>query len=205
MSQLEKGILLAFEGIDGSGKTTQAKILYDTLRSKGYATVLTKEPTDGKWGRMIREVITGGRGEISPEEELALFINDRKEHVEREVKPALLQKSIIVVDRYYFSTMAYQGALCLDVEKIRLENELFAPIPDIVFILDVEVDMGIGRIVYNRKNGLDTFEQREYLERVRKIFREMSAPYIQLIDATLSPTEVSQNIEKITMSYIHYI
>ena len=110
MSTLLKpaGILVAFEGIDGAGKTTQATLLEQWLHDSGIALVRTKEPTNGRWGKLVRESAATGR--LAPAEELNAFLQDRKEHVETLLAPSLREGKAVIVDRYYFSTAAYQGA-----------------------------------------------------------------------------------------------
>src|ERR1700760_2647970 len=130
MSTLLKpaGLLVVFEGTDGAGRTTQAGLLEDWLAPTGVEVVRTKEPTNGPWGRRVRESATTGR--LSPDEELHAFLEDRKEHVPQLIKPAIAKGQIVIVDRYYFSTAAYQGARGRDpVELLRI-NEAFAPKPD---------------------------------------------------------------------------
>ncbi|MDP2799478.1 MAG: dTMP kinase, partial [Deltaproteobacteria bacterium] len=88
------GCLIAFEGIDGAGKTTQAKLLYDYLKDQGHNVLLTWEPTDGPYGQKIRELFVS-RQKVTPQEELDLFINDRRQHVEEVIKPALHEGRIV--------------------------------------------------------------------------------------------------------------
>src|SRR3972149_7086324 len=107
-----KGNIIVFEGIDGSGKTTHSNLLKVILERDGYPVILTKEPTDGKWGRIIKEIMVKKiQLKEKGKELLDLFINDRKEHVENFIKPSLKDGKIIIIDRYYFSTIAYQGTL----------------------------------------------------------------------------------------------
>jgi dTMP kinase len=167
--QLEKGILIVFEGIDGAGKTTQARSLLRRLRERGWEAVFFREPTRGRWGREIKRKAARD-GSLTPEEELDLFVKDRRENVERNLKPALAEGKIVVLDRYYFSTIAYQGAKGIDPERIRKLNEAFAVKPDLVVILDVDARQGLSRIT-GRKTRDELFEREDYLVRVGEIFR----------------------------------
>jgi len=166
---LKKGILIVFEGIDGSGKTTQAKLLLKNLRARGIEALYFREPSRSKWGREIKKKALSADS-LSPEEELELFQEDRKENVRKNLKPALKRKKIVILDRYYFSTIAYQGSKGIDPERIRRMNEEFAPKPDLVFILDIAPQKGLERI-QDRKKKYRLFEREEYLVKVRQIFR----------------------------------
>src|SRR5690348_11605062 len=104
---LHGGFFIVLEGIDGSGKSTQVKAIAAALRERGYEVVTTKEPTDNKWGKILRNSASTGR--LSAEEELETFIKDRKEHVEILIRPSLDAGKVVITDRYYFSTAAYQG------------------------------------------------------------------------------------------------
>ncbi len=191
---LKKGVLIVIEGIDGSGKSTQARMLLRKLASRGYKAVLFREPSDSVYGREIKRKALRS-GSLSPEEELDLFQRDRKENVEKNLKPAMKEGKAVILDRYYFSTIAYQGARGLDREWIRKTNEEFAVRPDLVFILDIEPRAGLERIEKRRKKDR-LFEQKGYLEKVRKIFQGFRGKSIIHIDARRSPDAVSQKIEK---------
>jgi len=184
-----KGYLIALEGVDGTGKSTQCKLLADYLESRGYSVVRLREPTTGVWGQKIRKILTEGRGGVSPEEELQYFINDRKEDVDQNIGPALEQGKIVLIDRYYYSTAAYQGALGFDPKKIIEDNEAFAPRPDRVFIIQVPLDESFRRIEEGR-DGFSSFEKREYLAKVRKIFDSFTGGHIRRIDSTPPVEEV---------------
>ncbi|MBU4231991.1 MAG: dTMP kinase, partial [Proteobacteria bacterium] len=112
------GVLLALEGVDGCGKSTQAGLLATALRERGLEVVLTCEPTDGPLGQQIREYFQGPTRYLSAKEELNLFMADRREHVEKVINPALAEGKIVITDRYYYSSVAYQGALGLDPDRI---------------------------------------------------------------------------------------
>jgi len=170
MSHGLPGILIAIEGIDGGGKTTQVLELVRTLRLLGLSVITSKEPTDGPHGRALRS--SGATGRLPLEEELALFVADRREHVERLLIPLLRQGGVVIVDRYYFSTAAYQGARGADVQAVLDLNESFAPRPDAVLILDLDVDIGQARI-RARGDVANHFEDADELRRVQQVFRAM--------------------------------
>src|SRR5665647_3426147 len=107
---LKHGILIAVEGIDGAGKTTQSHMLTEKLNEEGYSAIFLHEPTNGQWGQKIKELAKNGRHGITPEEELDLFYKDRIEDVEKNINPNIKEKKIIVIDRYYYSNVTYQGA-----------------------------------------------------------------------------------------------
>ena len=107
---MNKGLLIVFEGIDGTGKSTQLSLLAEYLREKGFAVIETREPTDGQFGQQIRALYTN-RNCVSPEQELELFLADRREHVQNVLAPALQEGKIVLCDRYFLSTAAYQGVV----------------------------------------------------------------------------------------------
>jgi dTMP kinase len=189
---MSQGLFIVIEGIDGTGKSTQSKRLAEWFRSCGREVVLSREPTDGPWGKKLRESATTGR--LSAEEELECFLNDRREHVEMSIKPALDEGKIVILDRYYFSTMAYQGARGFDPAEIRRRNEAFAPQPDLLLILDLSVESAHGRIGA-RGDTANEFEQRDTLTRCREIFLSLrDEPFACVIDAEPSLNEVTADI-----------
>lgn len=191
MSQgLQRGVLVTFEGIDGGGKSTQAGLLAEWGNGQGLEVVLTKEPTHGHWGQKIRDSKFTAR--LSPVEELNCFIEDRREHVAELIRPALERGALVVIDRYYHSNAAYQGALGLDPLDIIARNEAFAPRPDVVVLLDVVPSVGLER-VQKRGEGQDLFETIEALTRVRAIFAELPGPFVR-IDAKQPRPTVHQKI-----------
>ena len=189
---MSQGLFIVIEGIDGTGKSTQSKRLAEWFRSRGREVVLSREPTDGPWGKKLRESATTGR--LSAEEELECFLNDRREHVEMSIKPALAEGKVVILDRYYFSTMAYQGARGFDPSEIRRRNEAFAPQPDLLLILDLSVESAHGRIGA-RGDTANEFEQRDTLSRCREIFLSLrNEPFACVIDAEPSLNEVTADI-----------
>jgi len=190
--RLKKGLLIVFEGIDGAGKSTQARLLLRKVRAIGYKAVSFREPTRGKWGRAIKRMAKTA-GSLTPEEELDLFIKDRKENVRNNIKPALSGKKLVILDRYYYSTIAYQGAKGIDPAYIKRLNERFAVKPDLVFILDIEAGRGLGRI-RNRKRKDLLFERERYLARVRKIFGGFRGRRFVRLDAARPKEELADEI-----------
>jgi dTMP kinase len=185
MTEHKKGILICIEGIDGAGKTTHVLMLRDWLVDHNLSVTRLKEPTQGIYGKTISEL--AAKNELSdPNQELKLFMEDRKEDVELNIRPALKSNDVVIMDRYYYSNMAYQGARGLDYLKIKEENERFAPVPDILIILDIKPEIGMER-VNKRKTKVDHFENVEYLTNVRKIFLEIGKePNAVVIDTDQS-------------------
>ena len=181
------GFLLVLEGIDGAGKSTIARKLSDRLRQLGVASTISREPTDGPHGRALRRSAKAGR--LPLEEELELFVKDRAEHVKQVIQPALRTAEVVILDRYYFSTAAYQGASGGDPEAIIARNEEFAPVPDLVLLLDIDPQAGTGRVA-SRGDSLDQFEALNYLAKVREIFLAIQRPYIVRIDASRPKDQV---------------
>jgi dTMP kinase len=184
--------LIVIEGIDGTGKSTQARRLAAWLEARGRTTVVSREPTDGPWGRKLRESAATGR--LSAEDELAYFLRDRREHVERLIAPGLAAGKVVILDRYYFSTMAYQGSRGLDPAAIRRANEEFAPVPDLLLVLDLDVDHALARIG-GRGDTANAFEKRDSLERCQAVFRSLAGePFVRFIDTSASEEEVHRMI-----------
>jgi len=176
------GKLIVFEGTDGTGKTTQRDLLGRYLQDKGYPVVITKEPTNGPYGMQIRDLYMH-RNRYSSEEELELFLADRRQHVTDLLLPSLIEGKIILCDRYYFSTAAYQGALGFNPDTLLALND-FAPEPSLVLLFQAQLDIGLRRITDGRGDILNNFEQREFLEKVAAIFATIKRPYIRNIDAS---------------------
>ena len=122
--RMSAGLLIVIEGIDGSGKSTLARGLAERLRALGRHVIETREPTDGPDGQKIRTLAASGqRDQISAEEEFALFHRDRTEHVKSLIRPSLAAGHVVIQDRSYFSTMAYQGQRGIPLKEIRQRSE----------------------------------------------------------------------------------
>jgi dTMP kinase len=177
------GTLVAFEGLDGSGKTTQVAALARSLAERGLEVVATREPTDGAFGRRIR-AMAASREHPDPDVELSWFVEDRREHVKALVAPALAAGRVVVTDRYFLSTVAYQGARGHDPERLLRESEAEFPLPDLALLLRLDPQLGLARV---RRRGVaaePAFEERAYLERVAAIFDAIERPYVTRIDAS---------------------
>ncbi|MGO8698897.1 MAG: dTMP kinase [Limisphaerales bacterium] len=181
------GFLIAIEGIDGAGKTTQAHFVQERLQQRKLCVVRTKEPTTGTWGQVLRDSALTGR--LSLEEEVDAFLKDRREHVETVINPNLKDGHTVIVDRYYFSNMAYQGARGANPDEIMQRNELFAPEPDLLVILDLEPRLGLQRIK-TRGDRANHFEKTGTLKKARDVFNSIKKPYLFRLDATQEPETI---------------
>jgi dTMP kinase len=193
-NQAVRGIFICLEGLDGCGKSTQAKILANWLKSLDKDVILTAEPTKGPIGRFLRKIIQG-KVEVAPLAEAMLFAADRCDHLEKLVKPALTKGKVVVCERYIYSSLAYQGARGVPEQTIRKLNEQFLR-PHLVILLDVPVDVALGRM---KKRDLDEFEKnRKFQERVREIylllFKKEGLP---ILDGTLSVSELAEKIKRL--------
>ena len=184
------GRLVVVEGIDGAGKSTIVRALAGYCGDHQVPHVVSHEPTKGKWGAMLRASARTGR--LPLEEELQLFQRDRAEHVEMLISPSLRDGKVVILDRYYFSTAAYQGARGGNPAAILSQNEAFAPAPDLVLLLDLDPLAGRARI-RNRGEIPDDFEGAEALAVARQIFRSIERPCIRRIDASRDPAEVQHD------------
>ena len=185
------GVLVNLEGIDGCGKSTQSKLLLEKLEGEGEKVIILKEPTKRPHGQKLWDVLHGKR-KASNEEILELFVLDRIQHVEEKIQPALDDGTVILMDRYYYSSMAYQVAGGIDVEEIR-EKHVFAPKPDVVLIFDLPVSVALERV--KGHSDADEFEKEEHLEKVREAYLDLeNDPLVRIVDATGTPEEIFENV-----------
>lgn len=174
-----KGKLIVIEGIDGSGKSTCAKNLAEKLNSINIKTIYTFEPTHSHYGAKLRDGMLSE--DLDTEEELLLFVKDRKEHIEYMIKPALEEGYFIILDRYFYSSIAYQGAKGIDINRIINMHKGFIIKPNIVFIFHLPIDIALNRII-SKRGIADRFENETYLKKVDKIFHSFNEPFIYHID-----------------------
>ncbi len=186
-----KGKLIVLEGIDGSGKSSIGMMLTDSLNKLGIKSIYTFEPTHAYYGSKLRESMLSN--DLKPEEELSLFIADRKEHIKHMIKPAVNDGYVIVLDRYIYSSIAYQGAKGIDKEYIYNLHKDFILEPDLVFIFHLTIETALKRIM-KKRGFVDRFENKNYLEDVDKIFNSFNASYIHHIDASKDEEYINNNI-----------
>ena len=187
-------VLVNLEGIDGCGKSTQSKLLLEKLEGEGEKVIILKEPTKRPHGQKLWDMLHGKR-KATNEEILELFVLDRKQHVDEKILPALDSGAVVLMDRYYYSSMAYQVAGGIDVEEIREKHE-FAPKPDVVLIFDLPVSVALERV--KGHSDADEFEKEEHLEKVREAYLDLeNDPLVRIVDATGTPEEIFGNVWKL--------
>jgi len=191
-----KGKFIVIEGLDGSGQSTQVSHLAEFLANNGHNVIATKEPTiESQAGKRVREILEK-HIEINPLEFQKLYVQDREEHLNSKVIPALKENKIVVSDRYFFSTFAYGTAHGSELEKlIELNNNFLYP--DIIFLLEVKPKVCIKRIE-ERGSHIDLFEKEEKLSRVWDIYKTFPSRFknIYLIDGERSIEEIAEEIKE---------
>jgi dTMP kinase len=194
-------MFIAFEGIDGSGKSTQAKMLFEYLHKKGKC-IFTHEPTDGATGRFIKELL-GGEHSIDQMALQLLFVSDRAEHVNGLILPKIKEGYSVVTDRYMFSSIAYGAASGVDAEWLRKVSGKF-PLPDATFVCDVDPEIAVQRIGKrnDKKESVAYFEKLSFLSSARSEFRSMSGLYknYYVVDSSGTVEEIHSNIIRIVNS-----
>lgn len=202
------GLLIDFEGIDASGKTTQARILAEKLRGEGKKVVLTKEPFMElpALATIIAgaQAITGFKDEdalstmqkhaLAPETDVFLFAADRAEHVNKVISPSLKEGKIVITDRYYPSSIVYQSTFGeLEEEWIRQVNS-FAPVPEAIVLVDINAEKAMGRVA-GEKRRLARFDVLEKQEKIREAYLKLAEKEARVVvDGEGSKQEVHEKI-----------
>lgn len=200
---MTRGIFITLEGGEGAGKTTQMAAVRQWVEARGHHVVVTREPGGTELGERVRQVLLDARGSMSTETETMLMFAARAEHLTQMIRPALAQGKWVVCDRFTDATYAYQGGgRGLARERIAVleawvQGELR---PDLTLVLDVPIEIGMGRA--GQRGTLDRFEQesRAFFERVRATYLAAAAREpnrIKVIDASGSPADVSRRVVEI--------
>ncbi len=185
----KKGSFIVIEGLDGSGKTTQGKILAKELKQK-YAAVFTAEPSRGKTGRFIRSRILYGEKRSATAVEALLFAADRIEHIQNEVLPKLEKGNLVICDRYVYSSLAYQGSAGISLDWIKSINQ-HALKPDLSLFIDVDPKVVLSRL----KRKKSVMENLKTQQKVRQIYLKfVENGELKLIDGDKPKEKVALDV-----------
>jgi dTMP kinase len=186
-----KNKFIVFEGIDGCGKSTQCSLLYEFIKSKNIPVQLLYEPTNGEYGQKIRKFLQD-KLPISVEEQIHLFIEDRREDYKLNIKPCMENEITVVMDRYFYSNAAYQGSGKISpIEIIKQNLNQGFPIPDRVYYIDIDPKEAMKRITARSGAGkTEVFEKETFLEGVRKNFISMIDGNFLKVDGSLAVDEI---------------
>jgi len=194
----KRGFFICIEGLDASGKTTQARRLVRNLRRRSFEAVYTTEPSSGEIGRLIRSRILQRRKRVPSIVEALLFAVDRIDHVERRIKLALQEGKVVVCDRYVFSSIAYQGATGLNMKWIEEINRAVIP-PDLAIYLDVPAEVVVKRM----KRKRSVMERLQVQRRVQEVYMKLvQSGRLTPINANRPADEVSKNILEVTLNFL---
>lgn len=203
------GSFIVLEGPDGSGTTTQTFLLAERLRGRGMDLIHTEEPTEGVHGRRIREALrgsteltTGGKEKLQPEEMQRIFCDDRKEHVERVIAPALHSKMLVLCDRYIPSTMVYGEAGGVSQKLLLQWNEGF-PIPDLLIITLPPFQTSWERIL--ERGVQDAFEREPFQRKVHEGYERYCKdhPEAKVIDTSRRVEQSAEEIWEVVRRFLH--
>ncbi|MBP7310747.1 MAG: dTMP kinase [Candidatus Cloacimonetes bacterium] len=205
---MSKGLFITFEGIEGSGKSTQVNLLVEYLKSRHLPYIISREPGGTPISEAIRSILLDPKyQEMKPETELLLYSASRAQHTGELILPALAEGKIVICDRYYDSTYAYQGAARdLDFELIDTITRFatYGRVPDKTFLLDLPVEEGLARIT---KRQLDRLEQEkaEFHCKVRQQFLSIANKYPSryiVLNASDTREALQQKIISVLLPYI---
>jgi dTMP kinase len=193
---LGRGLLIVLEGIDGAGTTTQTRRLADALTARNHPVHATREPSVGPVGKLLREILTGAHGPMDPTTLSLLFAADRADHLQREVEPALARGQVVISDRWYHSSLAYQGT---GEERLWIaELNRRARHPDLTIFLNVRPEEAARRRVDDNRTE-EIFDHLSTQRRVAEGYRAViemlrETEHIEVLDGERTPAEVSADI-----------
>lgn len=208
---MSTGFFIVFEGPDGSGKSTQAELLFNTLTNDGYSCIITEEPGGTHEGKRLRDILLNPEWEICSKTELFLFLADRSEHVSRVIQPTLKEGKIVICSRYFYSTLVYQGiARKIAGLKFLTKINLFAVnniLPDVVFYLDVLPEQGLTKAMDTSSrtfsfHGGDRIEREgsSFQQQVREGYLKLASQYSNIFVVLKhgSIQEISSTVYNVT-------
>lgn len=206
---MECGTFITFEGIDGSGKSSQARLLADTLQAQGHDTLLTREPGGSDGAEEIRRLLVEGNPDRwSPETEILLFTAARRDHLEKTIEPALNAGQIVVSDRFADSTRVYQGAARADLRDVvdQLHSQMIGREPDLTFIIDMDPAAALTRGLA-RQSGEDRFEELglEFQQKLRTGFIALAQDFpdrCHVIDGARDMDVIAAEIAEIASGHL---
>jgi len=194
------GVFIVFEGLDGSGISTQSQRLETHLRGRGFRTVLTHEPTESLLGGFINSALRDSWKTSLVSLQL-LFCADRAKHLEDEIEPALKKGKIVICDRYFFSTLAYGFASGIDFKWLYQVNKNFRT-PDLTIFVDIHPDVSMRRIRTGREKR-ELFEKSESLNKVRRAYLNLAKRFgFRIVNGENSVDETSKEIFSIVDAWL---
>ncbi len=202
------GRFWSFEGIDGSGKSTQARLLAETLRAHGHEVVLTREPGGSPGAEDIRRlVLEGDPDRWSAETEILLFTAARRDHLEKTIRPALARGAVVITDRFADSTRMYQGISRGDLGPLvdQLHALMIGVEPDLTFLVDVPADVGLARAQTRAGHEMRFEDMGQDLQtRIRAGFLALAArqPRFRVIDGTRAQATIAAEIAAIALTQL---
>ena len=203
-----RGVLIAFEGIEGSGKTTQAELLYNFLKEKSIPCIFSREPGGTEIGEQIRKILLDPKNKkMHAKTELLLYLANRCQHAYEKIIPEIKKRTVVITDRYSDSSLAYQGkARELSFKVVSRLNKFatFGLKPDLVILIDIPVEVGLER---TREKTLDRLEQEEinFHEQVREGYLQLAkkaAKRIKVFDGTKPIETLQKEINKLTVDFL---
>lgn len=199
---MAKSLFIVLDGMDGSGKSEMVKLLHNYIfsKSKSYRILTTREPTSGRYGKEIRQILASDKDpKENAEKLLELFLKDRHEHVNDGIIPFLKKSNgdvnIVLCDRYYYSTIAFQAVQGLDIKMLIEKNKNFLK-PDVAFIMDLRPEIALERI---KRREMEKFENIDFMRNLRGRFLQLPKilkDNIKIIDASKEADEVFEDIKK---------
>ena len=203
-----RGVLIAFEGIEGSGKTTQANLIFESLKQRQVPCIFTREPGGTEIGDQIRNILLDPKNKkMQAKTELLLYLANRCQHTYEKILPEIKKGTVVITDRYSDSSLAYQGkARDLSLKVVSRLNKFatFNVKPDLVILIDVPVELGLER---TRQKTLDRLEQEEiqFHHKVREGYLQLAkkaAKRIKIFDGTKPIDKLQEEISKLIVDFL---